>query len=170
MTALYHLILRRRRARNREFLLLAGSLLLQIRQNERRRIKQRINAAAEPTPSLKSRSHTSQPVPQESTKSGPTSPRETTSGPHHSLGEVVQTPNRENHCQHDPEQKRDPQKSLVAPNKCPTDVVDEDRSGSIGEHGYEEAAAAAAAAADATGASSRAPMQATVESGSESDA
>lgn len=135
--------------------------------------KQPANAAAEPTPSPRSQSHTPKAVPEGSASSGPTPPPGTTLGSRHSLKEVVKSLNKQNDCQHGPKQtvvpvmiKTGPQKSVVAPNRRPTDVVGEDQEGSVDDEVYEEAAAAAA---NAAGESSRAPMQATVESGSESD-
>lgn len=137
--------------------------------------KQPATATVESTPSPRSQSHTPKIVPQDSARSGPVPPPGITSGGHHSFKEVVQPPNKQNNCQHGPKQtiipiarKNGPQKSVVAPNRRPADVVGEDRSGAVDDEGYEEAVAAAAVGA--TVESSRAPpMQATVESGSESD-
>ncbi|KAI7253933.1 hypothetical protein KC343_g5345 [Hortaea werneckii] len=138
--------------------------------------KQPANAAVDSTPSPRSQSHTPKSVSQNSARSGPTPSPGTILGAHHSLKEVVKDLNKQNDCQHGPKQtivpvviKKGPQKSVVAPNRRPTNVVGEDHRESVDDDdGYEEAAAAAAA--NATGESSRAPMQATVESGSESDA
>ncbi|KAI6899776.1 hypothetical protein KC318_g6993 [Hortaea werneckii] len=138
--------------------------------------KQPAAAPAEPTPSPRSQSHTPRPAPAGSASSAPTPPPGTTLGARYSLQDVVKNMNKQNNCQHGPKQtivpaviKKGPQKRVVAPNRHPTDVVGEDQGESVDDEGYEEAAAAAAAA-DATGESSKAPMQATVESGSESDA
>ncbi|KAI7239085.1 hypothetical protein KC330_g2109 [Hortaea werneckii] len=137
--------------------------------------KQPANAAAEPTPSPRSQSHTPRPDPAGSASSGPTPPPGTVLGARYSLKDVMESTNKQNDCQHGPKQtivpavvKRGPQKSVVAPNRRPRDIVGEDQGGSGDDDGYEEAAATAAA--DAAGESSRAPMQATVESESESDA
>ncbi|KAI7554818.1 hypothetical protein KC331_g275 [Hortaea werneckii] len=137
--------------------------------------KQPASIAAESTPSPRSQSHTPEPAPAGSTSSGPTPPPGTVLGARYSLKDVVKSTNKQSNCQHGPKQtivpavvKRGPQKSVVAPNRRLTDVVvGEDQGGSGDDDGYEEAAAAAA---DAAGESSRAPMQATVESGSESEA
>lgn len=145
----------------------------QVARKDKGKGKQPANAAVDSTPSPRSQSHTPKSVSQNSARSGPTLPPGTTLGAHHSLKEVV---NKQNDCQHGPKQtivpvvvKKGPQKSVVAPNRRPTNVVGEDHRGSVDDDdGYEEAAAAAAA--NTTGESSRAPMQATVESGSEPDA
>ncbi|GAB1732516.1 hypothetical protein NU195Hw_g6151t1 [Hortaea werneckii] len=154
----------------------SGSSGDQVARKDKGKGKQPANAAVDSTPSPRSQSHTPRPVAQDSARSGPTPPPGTTLGAHHSLKEVVKSLNKHNDCQHGPKQtivpvviKTGPKKSVVASNSRPTNVVGEDQGGHVDDDGYEEAVAAAAAADEAVQ-GSRAPMQATVESGSESDA
>ncbi|KAI7463004.1 hypothetical protein KC351_g16077 [Hortaea werneckii] len=146
----------------------------QVVRKDKGKGKQPANAAVDSIPSPRSQSHTPKPVPENSPRSGPTPPPGTRLGAHHSLKEVVKSLNAQSSCQHGPKPtivpvviKRGAKKSVVASASRPSNVVGEGQRQSVDDDGYEEAAAAAA---NATEEGSRAPMQATVESGSESDA